>query len=370
MAGGRGERLHPLTTGRPKPLVPLFGRPLLGYLVRHLSECGVDEVFVTAGHLGEQIDTYLASLPADARLHCRLEGRPRGTAGAVADLLPELQSPFLVVSGDAVIDIDLPAMLEVHRQDGNAVTLCLAPPAERLRFGTVALDGRRIRRFLEKPPLAELLPGVNINTGCYLVETEALTGLPPEGLVDFALDVFPRLLERRRPLGAAHGARFWRDIGTLEAYREAHFDGLEGALPWALPATAARTDETGGPIHLGRNVEIAADARIVGPAVIGDGCRVGRGAEVSRCVLLEGASVGPRAALRDCVLDRGARVPAGWRLAGAGVAGVPASTARWAPRRRPAEAGAGSGAARVPAGAHTAGKPQEAGTFAAAAPTP
>lgn len=331
MAGGRGERLHPLTAGRPKPLVPLFGRPLLGYLVRHLRDRGIDEIFVTAGHLGEQIAAYMAGLPGDARLHCRRESRPRGTAGAVADLLPELRSPFLVVSGDAVIDIDLAAMLGAHREDGNAVTLCLAPPAERLRFGTVALRGRRIDRFLEKPPLADLLPQVSLNTGCYLIEAEALAGLPVEGPVDFALDVFPRLLEQGRPLGAVMGARFWRDIGTLEAYREIHFDGLRGTLPWPVPA-AGRAQGPGEPVLLGHGAEVAADARLVGPTVVGDGCSVGAGAEVSRCVLLPGARVGPGAVVRDCVLDSGARVAAGWRLAGAGVGAAPAPAARRVPR--------------------------------------
>ncbi len=368
MAGGRGERLHPLTAVRPKPLVPLFGRPLLGYLVGHLTSCGIAEIFITAGHLGEQIEAYIAGLPADARLHCRVEGTPRGTAGAVADLLPRLRSPFLVVSGDAVIDIDLAAILRAHRQDGNAVTLCLAPPVERLRFGTVALAGRCIRRFLEKPSLADLLPELHINTGCYLIDRGVLEGLPPEGGVDFALDVFPRLLERRQPLGAVQGARFWRDVGTLEAYREAHFDGLRGMLPWRLPAAVVPTGRAGDLVHLGRDVDIAAGARIIGPAVIGDRCRVGREAEVTRCVLLEGASVGPGATIRDCVLDRGARVPAGWRLAGAGVAAGRTALDRHCRRRtypgRPTAAG--TEPEKLPQGPRPAGEPEE--SFAEAAP--
>jgi len=341
MAGGRGERLRPLTRGRPKPLVPLFGRPLLGYLVRHLHEQGVDEVYVTAGHLGRQIAEYLETLPTDLRLRCRIETRPRGTAGAVADLLPQLRSPFLVVSGDAVIDLDLQQLAQVHAADGNVATICLAPPGERLRFGAIALAGRRVQRFVEKPPLAELAPQASLNTGCYILDASALRGLPPEQPADFALDVFPALLARGAPLGAVAAARHWRDIGTLEAYREAHFDGLGGRLPWTLPPA-----EPGGgadsSVRLGRGVWIGPGARLVGPLVIGDGCRIGPRATVERSVLLDGCRVGAGAAVRDCVLDSGSAVPRGVELACAGVTGAPPAALRRrtppAARPRPAAA--------------------------------
>jgi len=373
MAGGRGERLQPLTAGLPKPLVPLFDRPLLGYLIQHLLEHGVEEIFVTAGYRGEQIRAYLAGFPADARLHCHTEERPRGTAGAVADLRPRLRSPFLVVSGDAILDLDLPALLGAHQADGNMVTICLAPLGERLRFGTVALTGRRIRHFVEKPPLADLLPEARINTGCYVMQTEALADVPGEGLVDFALHVFPSLLARGYPLGAVAGARFWRDIGTLEAYREAHFEGLNGTLPWSLAKgtepVAAASAQIRGPVHFGSGVRIEAGARIVGPAVLGEGCRVGRGAEVVRSILLAGSAVAAGVVLRDCVVDLGARVPAGWRLAGAGVAGWPAAGARSVGRVRRAGAAEPAPGAK-PVSAPAAAGERDAGPFVATAPAP
>lgn len=331
MAGGRGQRLQPLTLGRPKPLVPLFGRPLLGYLVQHLRERGVDEVFVTAGHLGEQIAAYVGSLPAEFRVRCRIESCPRGTAGAVADLLPQLRSPFLVVSGDAVLDLDVAGLCAAHERGGNVATICLAPPSERLRFGTVALTGARVQGFVEKPPLAEIVPGMSINTGCYLVDRTALEAIAGRGAgraVDFALDVFPDLLGRGAPVGAAAAARYWRDIGTLEAYREAHFDGLAGRLPWTLPepeiegnveiGSGARVE---GAVHIGRGARLGAGTRVIGPAVVGAGCQVGRGAQVTRSVLLEGCRVGARAVVTDSVVDAGAWVAPGAHAVGAGLAG-------------------------------------------------
>lgn len=409
MAGGKGQRLRPLTLGRPKPLVPLFGRPLLGYLLSHLRERGIGEVFVTAGHLGEQIAGYLAALAPGFPVHCSIESCPRGTAGAVADLLPRLGSPFLVVSGDAVLDLDVAALRAVHERDGNLVTICLAPPSERLRFGTVALAGARVRGFVEKPPLAEVLPGVSINTGCYLLDRQALEGVGPAdaggsedlgrrragggegrgesqgtaaaqgaggdeatpwgasqtragGPLDFALDVFPELLRRGAPLGAVAAARYWRDIGTLEAYREAHFDGLTGRLPWALPeplghgrgddqpeiSPGARLE---GTVHVGRGVRVETGARVVGPAVLGTGCRIGRGAEVSRSLLLDGCRVGAWAVVADSVVDVDSAVAPGAHVVGAGIGGRGArrrdgslgqADARQTLRQRRAPAGRGT----------------------------
>ena len=345
MAGGRGQRLQPLTLRRPKPLVPLFGRPLLGRLLEALARQGVDEVFITAGYLGGQVHDFVSTLRGGQdergplghsgsagrsaplrlpRLHVAVEAQPRGTAGAVADLLGRLRSPFAVLSGDAVLDIDLAALVRSHVTDGNAATLCLAPGTERLRFGTVALEGRRIVRFLEKPSLGDLLPDLGLNTGCYVLDHRALAGVAPGVSVDFALDVFPRLLREGVPLGACQAARFWRDIGTLDAYRQIHFDGLSSALPWEIERGWPLPSPAPGlvpPVHLGRNVTVGSGAQIVGPTIIGDGCHIGDGATVNRSVLLGGAVVGQGASLTDCVVDEGASIPPHHHLAQAGVAG-------------------------------------------------
>ncbi len=430
MAGGQGQRLQPLTLGRPKPLVPLFGRPLLGYLLRHLRERGVGEVFVTAGHLGDQIARYVRGLAPDIPVRCRVEASARGTAGAVADLLPELRSPFLVVSGDAVLDLDVQALLAAHRRDGNVATICLAPPSERLRFGTVALEGARVRGFVEKPPLAQVLRGTSINTGCYLLDVRALEAVvrgggeaagrgPARGAVawtgvgereaaadgqarwhdqargagggaagegeehegedgarpmDFALDVFPALLACGARVGAVAAARYWRDIGTLEAYRETHFEGLGGCLPWVLPdsgcerAEIARDAHLEGSVHVAPGVRIGTGAQVVGPAVLGLGCRVGRGAQVTRSVLLDGCRIGPLAVVRDCVVDARARVPAGAHLVGAGVGG---NAIQLRLRRGMGSAGAGAQAGAMATGVTAQGDgalPEGAEAVVAAAP--
>lgn len=323
MAGGRGDRLQPLTARRPKPLVPFFGLPLLGYLLAHLTNLGVDEIFVTAGYLGHQVATFTEAVEVGVPVHCTLEDRPRGTAGAVLDLLPRLRQRFLVVSGDALMDLDLPALLACHRQDGNVATICLAPPGERLRFGSVDCRNRRVTAFREKPEIAELLPGSGVNAGCYLLEREVLEGLGADRPLDFANDVLPGLLHRGERLGAVPTMRYWRDLGTLQAYRDAHFEGLRGELPDGWMPKDLRVDQTasGGPVALGPGVELGPGARIEGPAILGPGCRLGADARVTRSLLLGECHVGAGTWVSDSVLDGGTTVPARRRIVGAGLAG-------------------------------------------------
>ena len=323
MAGGRGERLQPLTASRPKPLVPFFGKPLLGYLLAHLTALGVDEIFVTAGYLGRQVAAFTERANVGVPVHCTLEERPRGTAGAVMDLLPRLRQRFLVVSGDALMDLDLPALLACHRQDRNVATICLAPPGERLRFGTVDCRNRRVTAFREKPEISDLLPGSGVNAGSYLLEREALHGLDASRPLDFANDVLPALLQSGARLGALPTMRYWRDLGTLQSYRDAHFEGLRGQLPdgWVPEGLRVDHDAPGGPVALGPGVEVARDARIEGPAVLGAGCRLAPGARVTRSLLLGECRVGAGTWVADSVLDGGTTVPARRRIVGAGLAG-------------------------------------------------
>lgn len=341
MAGGRGERLQPLTARRPKPLVPFFGQPLLGYLLAHLARLGVDEIFVTAGYLGRQIAAFAEGAAVGVPVYCTLEDRPRGTAGAVLDLLPRLRQRFLVVSGDALMDLDLPALMACHRQDRNLATICLAPPGERLRFGSVDCRQRRVTAFREKPELSELLPGSGVNAGCYLLEREALLGMPTDIPLDFARDVLPGLLNQGARMGALPAMHYWRDLGTLQAYREAHFDGLRGQLPdgWMPRGLRVDHDAPGGPVAIGPGVVLAPDARVEGPAIIGPGCRIGAGARVTRSVLLGECRLGPGSWVAECVLDGGASVPAERRVVGAGLAGgrPPVRLRRRAPERQPPE---------------------------------
>lgn len=322
LAGGRGQRLHPLTADVPKPLVPVMGSPLLGQLLDHLQRRGVDEAFVTAGYLGSAIVDFLQATPQRMPVHVVQEDTVRGTAGAVADLLPALHAPFLVVSGDSVIDLALDTMVAVHRATLAEVTIGAAPLVERLRFGVIAAHGSRVQGFVEKPALDELMPEAVVNTGCYLLERSALADVPAHGAVDFARDIFPKLLLRGGRIAVAPGLRYWRDIGTADAFRDIHLDAVTGDWPWGLPhslvpAHLARSAEVLGPVVYGREVTVAAGARLQGPLYVGDGVAIGVGAKVARSVLLAGSRVGAHAEVNDAVVDTHGSVPAGAAVSGA-----------------------------------------------------
>jgi mannose-1-phosphate guanylyltransferase/phosphomannomutase len=328
MAGGRGERLRPLTQDRPKPLVPVAGKPLLFYLLERLPHWGIREVAITTGYLGERLRAAVGDGSAwSLRVRYAEETSPRGTAGGVRDLLPFLDDTFLVVSGDALCELDVDRLWRTHREGGNVATLCLAAPESALRFGLVRAAAGRVQAFTEKPSLERLLPGAGINTGIYMLEPEAVAGVATQGMVDFARDVFPALLASGHPIGAAYATAYWRDVGTLSAYREVHAEALTGSWPWPRPtggpARVAPSAHIQGPVCLGADTRVGEGASIEGPAYIGANCRIGSHAVVRNSVLLDGARAAPRSTVIDSVLCEGAVAPAGAVLVGSALARRP-----------------------------------------------
>lgn len=322
LAGGQGVRLLPLTLHTPKPILPILGRPLLAYLVQHLASQGIEEVYVTTGYLGDAIRRVAVAMEGDASVHVVQELEPRGTAGAVFDLLPRLHSPFLVVSGDAVLALDVAALVAAHRKASSIATLAVMAPAERVRFGVVDVAGGFITRFAEKPEITELLPGLLVNSGCYLLEHEALSDAAEDRPVDFAKDVFPLLLQKGHRLGATLALRFWRDIGIPESFREANFEALSGSWPWSAPErgtplAAGKDVMIDGAVGFGKGVRIGDRCCIHGPAYLGDGVRLADGSEVARSVLLSNSRTSGPCSLRDAVVDTGVSVPTGAAISGA-----------------------------------------------------
>lgn len=322
LAGGRGQRLHPLTTRVPKPLIPVMGRPLLGHLLDHLENRGIDEVFVTAGYLGSEIVRFLDAAPRLLPVHVVQEPAVRGTAGAVADLLPALRGPFLVISGDAVVDLDVARLRAAHTSSLAIATICAAPPQDRVRFGVIATHGSLVETFVEKPALEDLLPGLVVNTGCYLLEPEALEGVAAHGAVDFARDVFPRLLLQGARVATAPGLRYWRDIGTAEAFRDIHLEAASGSWPWsasdrAAPPHLGRDASVIGPAIFGSGVTLGTGARLLGPVYVGDRVSIGAHARVARSVLLAHSRIGTHAEVEGTVVDCGSAVACGTAVSGA-----------------------------------------------------
>jgi mannose-1-phosphate guanylyltransferase/phosphomannomutase len=239
LAGGRGSRLRPLTDRCPKPMLPLIDRPILAHLLNLLKRHQITEVILSVQYLAGQIQDYFG----DGRdfgmsIHYAREERPLGTAGGVKNAQPFLDDEtFLVISGDAVTDIDLSRAGQFHRESDALITLVLAEVDDPRQYGVVLTDqSGRIRRYQEKPS-AEPPISNNVNTGIYIMEPDVLDMMTRFGAYDFSYDIFPSLLARNAPLFGHFAQGYWRDMGTWQDYRAARTDALAGRVKladWAL----------------------------------------------------------------------------------------------------------------------------------------
>lgn len=317
MAGGEGSRLRPLTSGRPKPLVPVANRPIMEHIVRHLARHGVDEVVATLYYLGNEIEEYFGDgEDVGVRMRYSRESVPLGTAGSVKNAEAFLGGEtFLIVSGDALTDLDVESALAFHRAKGALATLVLARVPNPLEFGLVVTDDAgRVQRFLEKPTWSEVFSDT-VNTGMYILEPEILDLMEPGKAYDWSSDIFPRLLAEGKPLFGYVMEDYWADVGSLSQYREAQEDLLTGKVRLPISGTPLREGVYVGsnvsidpsvkfvpPVCIGRNVRIKANARLGPYTVVGDNTTVEEGANLDRATVWEGAYVGYRVQVHAAIV--------------------------------------------------------------------
>ncbi len=328
MAGGQGTRLRPLTSNQPKPMLPIVGRPMMEHVLLLLREHGYTEVVATVQFLASVVRHYFGDgSDLGLSLAYATENEPLGTAGSVKNSERFLDDTFLVMSGDHVTDLDLTAAAAFHRERGAAATVILKHAENPLEFGIVITgeDGR-IERFLEKPGWGEVFSDT-INTGIYVVEPEVLRHIPTGQEFDFAEDLFPLLLDKGMPLYGFVAEGYWADVGHLEAYLEVHRDILDRKVK--VTPTGFELEQG---VWLGEGAEVDPEAKVEGPAYIGDNSRVEGGATIRdhtvlgkgvvvksgaflhRAVVHDNAYVGTSASLRGCVLGKNADVKHGARL--------------------------------------------------------
>jgi mannose-1-phosphate guanylyltransferase/phosphomannomutase len=282
MAGGEGTRLRPLTSNQPKPMVPIVGKPCMEHIIELLRRHGFEDVIVTVAFLPQAIRGYFGSgegLGVD--IGYSVEESPLGTAGSVRLAAGRLDDTFLVISGDALCDVDLTALVDAHREKGASVTIGLKAVENPLEFGIVVTDeDGRVERFLEKPSWGQVFSDT-INTGIYVVEPEVLKHIPQDRPYDFSKELFPLLLEMGRPIYGHVFDGYWQDIGNLDQYRQANFDALDESVRLEIDGIRIR-----GNIWLGEGVDLDDLDAIAGPAYLGNYCRVGRGAHVGPYTVL------------------------------------------------------------------------------------
>ncbi|HSC73454.1 MAG TPA: sugar phosphate nucleotidyltransferase [Gaiellaceae bacterium] len=276
MAGGEGTRLRPLTSNQPKPMVSIVGKPCMEHILELLREHGLNDVIVTVAFLPQAIRSYFGEGDTlGMSVGYSVEESPLGTAGSVRLAARQLDETFLVISGDALCDLDLTKLIEFHKERGAAVTIGLKSVENPLEFGIVVTDDEgRIERFLEKPSWGQVFSDT-INTGIYVLEPEVLRHVPTDRPYDFSKELFPYLLEMGRPLYGFVMDGYWQDIGNLDQYRQANFDALDESVKLNMPGIRIR-----GNVWLGEGVEISDLDQVEGPALVGNFCRIAPGASV------------------------------------------------------------------------------------------
>jgi len=319
MAGGEGSRLRPLTCTLPKPLARLCGRPVLEYIFDLLIRHGVSEATVTLGYLAGMIEEQYRGGYRQLDLEFVTEESPLGTAGGVALAARQWDEPFLVISGDAMCDLDLSWARRQHERTGAAVTILGVEVEDPREYGLMQIDSEgRVMRFIEKPAWGQVTTNL-ANTGIYLLRPDVMQLVPEGRPFDFAKDLFPRLMERGEEIFCCQMEGYWCDIGDLGAYLHCQRDMLDRRVQCALPA--APQDSLGvylrgsmpqgdydlvPPAYIGEEVEIAPGA-VIGPyAVIDDGCAIGERAKIRGSVLLQNVSVSNGASLTGAIVCTGA----------------------------------------------------------------
>jgi mannose-1-phosphate guanylyltransferase/mannose-1-phosphate guanylyltransferase/phosphomannomutase len=322
LAAGLGTRLRPLTYVMPKPVAPVLNRPIVAWIADLLAVHGFGQVVANLSYLPEQIREVLGDgSKFGLEVSYSEEPEPLGTAGGVGkvrDFLSETDS-FLIISGDALTDIDLAAMRTAHEANverGAIATLATKRVEDTTQFGVAITDDEgRIQGFQEKPEPAEALSDL-ANCGIYMFRREIFDHFPPPdhrspagdedqppGFVDWAMDVFPSLLDGDIPFYSHEIDAYWNDIGSVGEFVQGNLDALTGEVgiepqaPEVSKGVYAGGDSdldgvrVTAPVLIGPDARVGEGASLHGPVVVGDRCRLGAGAMLRECVVLPGAEV-------------------------------------------------------------------------------
>jgi len=329
LAAGKGTRVRPITYTIPKPMIPILEKPVMEFLLELLRQHGFTEIMVNVSHLANEIENYFRdgqrfgvqiAYSFEGRItDGELIGEAIGSAGGmrrIQDFQPFFDDTFVVLCGDALIDLDLTAAVKWHWEKGAIATIVTksVPREEVSSYGVVVTDDSgRIQAFQEKPSVDEAL-STTINTGIYIFEPEVLDYIPSGQVYDIGGDLFPQLVAKGAPFYAIPMDFEWIDIGKVPDYWSAIRSVLLGevknvSIPGRQVAPGIYTGlnvavnwdkiEIQGPVYIGGMTRIEDGARIIGPSMIGPNCWVCSGATVDNSVIFEYSRLGSGVRLVD-----------------------------------------------------------------------
>jgi NDP-sugar pyrophosphorylase family protein len=321
LAGGKGTRLRPLTVHTPKPIVPILNRPFLYYQIDLLKQVPeIDEVILSLNYQPRRIEEVFGEGEGlGVRLRYVVEPMPLGTAGAVRYAGDSLKESVVVFNGDVLTQVDLAAVLRLHRERKAKATIVLTPVENPRAYGLVETDAERnIRRFLEKPGEDEITCNT-INAGIYVLEPDTFDRIPKDTAWSIERSFFPSLIERGETFVAYVYDGYWIDIGTPAKYMQVHRDIMDGrysappfngeSKSWVSPE--ARVDpgaELHHPCFIDEGAVLKSGARVMPYSVIGRQTHVEDGATVDGSIVWPNGWIGPEAILRGSILGRNCHV--------------------------------------------------------------
>jgi len=336
LAGGKGTRLRPLTVHTPKPIVPIFNRAFLSYQIEQLRQIPeIDEVILSLNYQPRRIEEMFGDGSSlGIKIRYVVEPMPLGTAGAIRYAGESITDSVLVFNGDVLAQVDLRAVVGLHRERRARATIVLTPVENPTAYGLVETDaGGNVSRFLEKPNADEITCNT-INAGIYVLEPETFDRIPQDTAWSIERSFFPSLIERGETFVAHVADGYWIDIGTPEKYRQAHRDVMDGrytAAPfdgdgrgraWIDPgARVEEGAEVSGPCFVDEGAVVKAGARILPYSVVGRQCHVEEGAVVEDSIVWANGWIGREAVVRQAILGRQCHIGRCALVAGGAVLG-------------------------------------------------
>ncbi len=323
MAAGAGSRLDPLTKTTPKPMVPVANIPIMEMILKHLKRFGIKDVIANTHTLAEQIhSTYGNNNALDINFEYVYENKLSGTAGGVKKCQHFLESEnsFLVISGDALTDVNIAELVKSHEKSNAIATMALreVPWEEVKHFGVVVTDGNaKVVEFQEKPPLEEAKSNL-VNTGIYVFKKEIFDYIPADTFYDFAKNVFPALFENNEVINTHVLKEYWNDIGTLNQYKLSSFDILNEQLSIEPEYTKFKTGWIADSAKIdnkcniedtavvGSNTIIESNVQLKEKNIVGNNCVIKSGAKLSNSIVWDNVVIEEDAILEDCIIADGA----------------------------------------------------------------
>lgn len=332
LAAGKGTRVWPVTKTTPKPMIPVLRTPIMESLVNHFKHFGIEDIAVNISYMGSEIENYFRdgkqfgvniTYSFEGELvDGELEANALGSAGGLQKIQQFgkfFDDTFIVVCGDAWVDLDLDEAYRFHREKGGVATIVLkdVDMSEVHKYGVVQRDENgQILAFQEKPTAEEAVSNT-INTGIYIFEPEIFEHIPIGQEFDIGGELFPSLVEKDIPFYGISMDFQWLDIGSLTDIWQATSDIMTGKVKgYPMPGKQVKPnvwqginvdidlDEVTieGPVFIGSGTRIENGVTIIGPATIGANCVIESGAIIEHCLVDDYTWVSAVVHLKDKVL--------------------------------------------------------------------